>query len=319
MDIEQYMDPELRAAFMQMPERHDNPIDWVAERRRFSQERAVRQMEKPISNQMTIKDHNITGPAGSPPVPIRIYTPSPKTATLPGFLFIHGGGFTNGPLLQDFDITCWHIVENVGCVVVSVGYRLAPENPFPAGVEDCYAALQWMASSAPYLGIDTEHIAVGGQSAGGGLAAAVTLMARDRKEFTPVFQLLLWACLDDRHTTPSSHAITDSRIWNRERSLCGWKAYLGNDYGGKVSPYAAPARMEDLSGLPPAYIIVGGLDLLRDENIEYATRLMQAGTSTELHVIPGAFHGFVRSVPTASVSIRTASEYMEALKRALTL
>ena len=317
MDIEQNIDPGLRAGFTQIPESDNDISDWVEARKNQSEKMAAAQAGHPKSDKVAIENRNIPGPAGSPEVPVRIYTPSVKKSGMSGLLYIHGGGFTRGDRLQDFDSRCERIVEGVGCVLVSVGYRLAPENPFPAGVEDCYAALCWMASSAAYLGVDTTRIAVGGSSAGGGLAAATALMARDRKEVTLAFQWLFWGCIDDRHITPSSYEITDRRVWNRAKSINGWKAYLGSAYQGEVSPYAAPARMENLSGLPSAYIIVGELDILRDENIDYATRLMQAGIPAELHVIPGAFHGFTWEVPNAEVSIRTISESNAALKRAL--
>jgi acetyl esterase/lipase len=213
---------------------------------------------------------------------------------------------------------CLHIAEEVSCVVVSVDYRLAPEHAFPAAPEDCYAALKWMAAHSEELGIDPSHIGVRGGSAGGGLCAAVALMARDRKEVKLIFQMPLYGCLDDRHVTPSSHQMaTEDMIWGRPASLRGWQAYLGEDHQGEVSPYAAPIRAEDLSGLPPAFMMIGELDLMRDENIEYAMRLMQAGVPTELHVYPGAFHGFEGLAANAKVSIRAINEYTEALKRGL--
>jgi acetyl esterase/lipase len=326
MDIEQYMDPELKEVFLKIPKRSDallnlSQIDWTAARKLTSQDKAIQEkiawQLRPKSENITVENRYIPGTTGSPLVSVRIYQPVIRTQNLPGLLYIHGGGFTNGDQLQDFDSQCWRIVENVGCVVVSVGYRLAPENPFPASLDDCYAVIQWMASGQSNLGIDTAKLAVAGVSAGGCLAAAVALLCRDRKDVQLVFQLLLMPCLDDRHITPSSYAITDIRIWNRAKSLRGWEAYLGKDFRGKVSPYAAPARMENLVGLPPTCIIVGELDLLRDENIDYASRLMQAGTSTELHVVPGAFHGFMHKAPQAGVSVRIVSEYLGVLKRAL--
>jgi acetyl esterase/lipase len=234
---------------------------------------------------------------------------------LPGVLYIHSGAFIFGDLDTD-DYLCRDLVEAVNCVVVAVDYRLAPEHPFPAAPDDCYAALRWMAASATEFGIDPSRIALRGESAGGGLAAAVALMARDRKEVKVAFQMLLFSCLDDRNTAPSSYEITDPRTWNRQLSINAWKAYLGHNHQGEVSPYAAPMRAEDLSGLPPAYLMVGELDPLRDENIMYAMRLMQAGVPTELHVYPGAFHVF-EEIVEAAVSIRAIKEYNEALKRAL--
>lgn len=179
-----------------------------------------------------------------------------------------------------------------------------------------HAALTWLAANAQELGVDSDRLAIAGQSAGGGICAAVGLMARDRGEMKLSFQMPLYGCLDDRHITSSSHDITDTRTWYRELSLKAWEAYLGTDDKGDVSPYAAPTRATNLEGLPPTYMMIGTLDLMRDENIEYANRLMQTGVPTELHVYPGAFHGFEIITPNSSISQRAASEYIAALKRA---
>jgi acetyl esterase/lipase len=321
MNIEEYiasMDPELRTGFIHtMPFFSSRPSDLIAARKWMADLIADLTAGQPTNDRVQIENRSIPGPIGAPDVPVRIYTPTTRAGSVPGLLYIHGGGFTLGNLDTE-DVVCQYIVEEVGCVVVSVDYRLAPEHPFPAAPEDCYAALTWMAANAKQLGVDPARIGIRGGSAGGGLCAAVALMARDRKEVKLLFQMPLYGCLDDRHTTPSSHQIAASdMIWSRPASLLGWQAYLGEDHQGDISPYAAPARAQDLSGLPPAYIMVGELDLMRDENIEYAMRLMQADVPTELHVYPGAFHGFEGMVPTASVSIRAVNEYTQALKRGL--
>jgi acetyl esterase/lipase len=222
-----------------------------------------------------------------------------------------------GDIEQD-DRLMKQLVTRVGCVAVSVDYRLPPEHPFPAPVEDCYAGLTWLFAHAGELGVDPSRIAIGGASAGGGLAAGLALLARDRREVQVAFQLLIYPMIDDRNDTPASYAITDPRVWHRESNRLGWKAYLGRDGGGdEVSPYAAAARATDLTNLPPAYIPVGALDLFIDENIEYAQRLIQAGVPTELHVYPGAIHGFDAFVPSAAVSKQFKAERDNALKRAL--
>jgi len=321
MNFEQYkasMDPELRAGFVQMlPFFSNRPSDLIEVRKFIEEMLAAANAWQPKNDRVMVEDRSVPGPTGAPDVPVRIYTPAARTGTLPGLLYIHGGGFTLGNLDTE-DLSCRHIVEEVGCVVVSVDYRLAPEHTFPAAPEDCYATLRWMAAHAEELGIDPTRIGVRGGSAGGGLCAAVALMARDRKEVKLIFQMPLYGCLDDRHITPSSHEIAaDDMIWGRPASLKGWEAYLGENHQGDVSPYAAPARAADLSGLPPAYLCIGELDLMRDENIEYAMRLMQAGVPAELHVYPGAFHGFEGLVPNAAVSIRAINEYTDALKRGL--
>ncbi len=321
MDIEQYiasMDPELRAGFIQMrPFFSSIPSDPVAARKWMAEMLTALSGERPKNDRVKVENRRIPGPTGAPDVPVRIYASGVRTEMVPGLLYIHGGGFTMGNLDSE-DAHCQHIVEEVGCVVVSVDYRLAPEHPFPAAPEDCYATLTWMVANAESLGIDSSRIGVRGGSAGGGLCAAVTLMVRDRKEIKLLFQMPLYGCLDDQHMTPSSHQMAASdMLWGRPASLLGWKAYLGEDHRGAVSPYAAPARAENLSGLPPAYMMIGELDLMRDENIAYAMRLMQAGVPTELHVYPGAFHGFEGLVPNAAVSARAVKEYTEALKRGL--
>jgi acetyl esterase/lipase len=232
-------------------------------------------------------------------------------------LYLHGGGYVMGSFEMDdakFDRYC----QDFGCVGVSVEYRLAPEHPFPAPVEDCYAALEWTHAQAAELGIDPTRIAVGGASAGGGLAAGLVLLARDRGDVPVAFQWLIYPMLDDRNRTPSSHAITDRRVWNREANLFGWRAYLGREPGSeRVSPYAAPARATELSNLPPAYIPVGSQDLFLDEAADYALRLARAGVPVELHVYPGAFHGSELFAPAAALSRRMVADRVAALKRAL--
>jgi acetyl esterase/lipase len=222
-----------------------------------------------------------------------------------------------GDIEQD-DRLMQQLVTRIGCVAVSVDYRLPPEHPFPVPVEDCYAGLQWLFTHAGDLGVHPSRIAIGGASAGGGLAAGLALLARDRGEVPVAFQLLIYPMIDDRNVTPASYAITDPRVWHRESNRLGWKAYLGREGGGdNVSPYAAATRATDLTNLPPAYIPVGTLDLFIDENIEYAQRLIQAGVATELHVYPGAFHGFDMLAPSAAVSKQFKAERDQALKRAL--
>jgi acetyl esterase/lipase len=187
--------------------------------------------------------------------------------------------------------------------VVSVEYRLAPETPHPGPVEDCYAGLAWTAAHAAELGIDPDRIIVGGASAGGGLSAAVALLARDRGGPALAGQLLMCPMLDDRNDTLSSLQMTGLGIWDHAANDLGWTALLGDAKGGPdVSPYAAPARATDLSGLPPAYIDVGSAETFRDEDVAYATRIWQAGGIAELHVWPGGFHGFTVMVPDAAIS-----------------
>jgi len=262
------------------------------------------------------RDRLIPGQDSDPQVPVRIYEPTGATSGARGcVLEIHGGGFILGDIAM-MDPWCQLVAAELGVVVVSVGYRLAPEHPFPAGLHDCYAALCWVAANAIELGIDPRRIAIAGQSAGGALAAATTLLARDRQGPMPCFQLLEIPVTDDRLDTPSMIAFTDTPFWNRPNAEWGWKHYLGAAWGGEVSHYAAPARATDLSGLPPAYVSTMEFDPLRDEGILYALRLMQAGVAVELHNYAGTFHGS-SAIATAAVSQRSNAEALAALARAL--
>lgn len=286
--------------------------------RRMMDELAAAQMAKaqPIEGVSSV-DKKIPGVAGNPDVFVRIYQPTDRPAVLPALLWIHGGGYVLGSVERD-DLLTKHLAKIGQCVVASVEYRLAPEHPFPAPVEDCYAALKWLAAHSSELGVNKSRIAIGGASAGGGLAAGLALLTRDRAEVEVAFQLLIYPMIDDRNITSASETIPDTFVWTRENNLMGWRAYLGREPGGAdVSPYAAAARATDLRGLPPAYIPVGDLDLFLDENITYAQRLLAAGVPTELHVYPGAFHGFNGFVPGAAVSRRFNADRDHALKRML--
>ncbi|MBT3331828.1 MAG: alpha/beta hydrolase [Rhodospirillaceae bacterium] len=264
------------------------------------------------------EDRTIAGPEGAPDVSIRIYRPvsaADKKEQLACVFEIHGGGFIFGSIDQ-MDLWCQRIAADVGCMVVSVEYRLAPENPFPAGLEDCYTALCWTADQAAELGIDPGRIAISGHSAGAGLAAGTALLARDRGAPALCFQLLEIPELDDRLETASMKMFTDTPLWNLPNAEWSWRHYLGPDHEGEVSPYAAPARATDLSNLPPAYISTMEFDPLRDEGILYAMALMHAGISVELHSYAGTFHGSSQ-VPGAEASRRNLTETIGLLRRRL--
>ncbi|KDN22397.1 alpha/beta hydrolase [Amycolatopsis rifamycinica] len=268
------------------------------------------------ANPVDVRDTAVPGPSDAPDVPVRVYSPSNRTAAVPGLLYIHGGGFVMGDL-DTFDAHVLRLVDELGIVVVSVDYRLAPEHPFPAPVEDCYAALTWAAAKADELGIDPARLGVAGESAGGGLAAAVALLARDRGGPRLSFQYLGIPELDDRLDTPSMRAYTDTPIWNRPNAVYSWTSYLGAEPGGAdVSPYAAPARAADLAGLPPAFVTVCQFDPLRDEGIAYAQRLAHAGVPVDLRHYPGTFHGS-SLVETAEISRRMFADELDALRRGL--
>jgi acetyl esterase/lipase len=235
-------------------------------------------------------------------VMLRVYTPEGFDGPLPCVYGIHGGGYVLGTydmLDRVFDGWC----SGLGCIGVSVEYRLAPEHPYPAPLEDCYAGVEWVHANAAELGVDPDRIGIQGTSAGGGLAAALALLARDRGEVPLAFQVLECPMVDDRFHTPSSN-IDRLQVWSRESNEYGWRSYLGDLYGRDDVPYhAAPARAEDLTGLPPAIVCVGGADGFRDEDVLYALRLSQAGVPTELHVYPGAPHGAM-IIPSAPAAIQ---------------
>ena len=268
--------------------------------------------DQPQSEPFVVSDRRIPGPPGAPEVPVRSYRPR-GDGTRPALVYFHGGAFVLGQV-ELFDALCGAYAANADIVVVSVDYRLAPEHPFPAGVEDCYAAVAWTAANATDLAVDPASLAVGGLSAGGALAAAVALMARDRNGPAIAFQLLVNAVLDDRLETVSVQEFTETPLWNSHDVAVMWDLYLGPERR-HVSPFAAPARAADLSGLPPAYVLTSQFDPLRDEGIAYALRMLQAGVAVELHNVVGAFHGF-DVFPTA-ISRAAAAEQHAALRRAL--
>lgn len=264
------------------------------------------------------EDRSVPGFESDPNVPVRVYRPAPASADpLPAVLEIHGGGFMVGSI-EMMDPWCDRMAAALPAVVVSVEYRLAPEDPFPAALHDCYAALSWLADNAAELGVDPERIAIAGQSAGGGLAAGTALMARDRGGPALCFQLLEIPELDHRLETTSMKEFTDTPLWNRPNAVWSWKHYLGPDHEGPVSPYASPSVAEDLSGLPSAFVSVMEFDPLRDEGLIYGLRLLEAGVSTEIHAYPGTFHGSA-VVATAQVSRNNARDASAALRKALGL
>jgi len=272
----------------------------------------------PTDERVSVTDRPVPGPAGGGDVPVRVYTPvGPVDTPRPGLVFFHGGAFVLGDTRTE-ELRCLRYAADAGCVVVSVDYRLAPEHPYPAAVDDCVAALGWAVAHAGELGFDPTRTGVAGSSAGGALAAAVALAARDAGGPALAFQLLNYPVIDDRMDTPSMRAFDTTPLWTNRSNADMWDHYLGDDAArGDVSPYAAPARATDLSGLPPAYVLTAELDPLRDEGIDYARRLMQAGVPTELHTIPGACHGFDIIAPQSALGRRALDEQVGALVRAL--
>lgn len=264
---------------------------------------------------VSVAERSVPGPLGAPDVRVLTYSPKNASAAVPALLWIHGGGYVLGNADQA-DLQLKTVVSTLGCVAVAVDYRLAPETTYPGPVEDCYAALKWLYTNASDLGVDPKQIAIGGDSAGGGLAASLGLLTRDRGEVPLVFQLLIYPMLDDRTVTSADpHPYTGEYVWTPEANRFGWASLLGQEPGSPgVSPYAAAARAENLAGLPPTFISVGSLDLFLEEDMEYARRLIRAGVPTELHIYPGAFHGFPM-VPTAKVTQAYNRDYLGALAR----
>lgn len=311
---ERRYDPELAPLISALPTVADW-TDMVTARAEMQSmiEAAVSQVPEPEGQSWA--DRMISGSAGAPEFRVRVYTPDGDATPRPAVLYIHGGGFCVGTVEMEHQGAAMASAR-AGAVVVSVDYRLAPEHPFPAGIDDCYAALIWMTENAADLGIDVDRVAVMGGSAGGGLAAGTALMARDREGPAICYQVLNIPELDDRLQTQSMKQFTDTPLWNRPNAIMSWRYYLGPALGGDVSPYAAPARAEDLSGLPPAFVATMEYDPLRDEGIVYALRMLEQGVSVELHHYPGTFHGS-SMMPNAAVSKRASKDMMDALGRAL--
>lgn len=258
---------------------------------------------------------SVPGPAGAPDLGLVIFRPAEPVDGAGGICHMHGGGFVLGTP-EGSATRLRPMVAALGCVIVSVDYRLAPETPFPGPIADCYAGLAWTFANAARLGVDPARIGVMGESAGGGLAAALALLARDRGEHRLAFQHLLYPMIDDRTGVIEGDPLTGEFIWNRDSNRFAWQTMLGEKPGGEgVSPYAAAARAESLAGLPPSYIATGSLDLFRDENIAYAQRLLAAGVPTEFHIWPGAIHGF-DGAPDAAITREVNQSRIAALRRA---
>jgi acetyl esterase/lipase len=272
--------PELRRTARMLPKQVITPVTLPFVRA------ASRMMWRKKTDDVEV----LTIPSG---VEVRLHRPA-ATGIGPALLWIHGGGYVIGDAAQD-DVLCRRFARELGCTVAAVNYRLAPEHPYPAPVEDCYAALSWLVGLPS---VDPTRVAIGGASAGGGLAAALALHTRDRDEIPLSAQLLVYPMLDDRTVQRSDLDNPGHRLWNQSSNRFGWRAYLG-DADPEV---AVPARREDLSGLPPAWIGVGTLDLFHDEDLAYAERLRKAGVQCEVMVVKGAFHGFDGIAPKAHVS-----------------
>ncbi len=266
----------------------------------------------------TVQERIVSGPPGAPDISLLICLPTRATRPTAALYRIHGGGMIVGDSRAGI-AEVLDPAQELGLAVVSVEYRLAPETPHPGPVEDCYAGLEWLAAHAWELGIDPDRLIVAGRSAGGGLAAGLALLARDRRGPVLLGQLLMSPMLDDRNDSVSARQLAGRSVWDRAANEFGWTCLLGADTGGvHVSAYAAPARAADLSGLAPAFVDVGTAETFRDEDVAYASGIWQAGGVAELHVWPGGFHGFDTFAPGAHLS-RDARAARVAWLRRLTM
>ena len=305
------VDPELRPLLDLAPTRLLDDVNLIEQRASI--------LPLPLDETDGVSTAIVTvpGPSGAPEVALHIYRPEGATGPLPLIYHIHGGGYV-ACTVGTFEALNRQIVAELGCALVSVDYRLAPETVFPGSIEDCYAGLAWVFINAAEQGFDPARIGVMGESAGGGFAAALALLARDRGDYALAFQHLIYPMIDDRTGTSSEpHDYVGEFAWPVSNNRFGWASLLGHAPGGDdVSPYAAAARATDLSGLPPTFIHTGALDLFLEEDIDYARRLARAGVPIELHIYPGAFHGFELS-PNSAVAHQAVRTSRAALKRFL--
>ncbi|GGY01147.1 alpha/beta hydrolase [Streptomyces hiroshimensis] len=300
-------DPELGVVLAALSKEPREPV--TPENLGARQERDAATRPRPTAESLRaggrfeVRELRVPGPPDAPDVTLVSARPSGLAGPLPLLYYMHGGAMIMG--------NAWSVLPRIlrewalplGLAVISVEYRLAPQAQYPEPLEDCYAGLLWAAGHAAELGIDADRIIIGGKSAGGGLAAALALLARDRGGPAPLGQLLLCPMLDDRGSTFSSRQMTGLGMWDLTSNATAWQALLGERYGAEdLPPYAAPSRATDLSGLPPAYIDVGSAEMFRDEDVAYANAIWQAGGQAELHVWPGAYHGFDGLAPQAALS-----------------
>jgi acetyl esterase/lipase len=319
MDPKQRLDPELVApleGFMAATGGGFNLHDLAGMRAMVAAMVAGTKGQASAIQGVEATDLKVPGAKGAPPVAVRLYRPKESRDPLPVIVWMHPGGWVLGTLELE-DLMARELVKSVRCALVAVEYRLAPEHPYPAALEDCYAVLKWVAADGKKHGIGTRQIAVGGSSAGGNLAAGIALLARDRGEVSLGFQMLVYPALNDRNLAQVGPNVAENLFWSRENMLMSWRAYLENRQASAEVPiYAAPTRARDLGRLPPAFIAVGGLDMFLDECLDYAARLTAAEVNTEVHVYPGAFHAFDAFAPLARVAQRFVADRNAALARA---
>lgn len=302
-------DPELRIPVLALP------LSLTSERV-LKLMRSLPAQPVPLVDGVTMEERTATA-EGAEDVRVLVYRPAELDEPAGALLWIHGGGFVLGQPEMENDF-CSTLARDLGIVVVSVDYRLAPEHPFPAGLDDCDTALRWLHDNSAALGIDAGRVAVGGGSAGGGLAASLVQRTRDAGGPPIAFQLLVYPMIDDRTSLRQDHQGRGELLWTPGSNRFGWTAYLGHvPTYASLPPHAAAARTEDLAGLPPTWIGVGELDLFHDEDVDYAERLRAAGVDCELLVEPGMYHAAERFRPDATVSQRFSKALTDALGNAI--
>ncbi|MFG3281738.1 alpha/beta hydrolase [Streptomyces sp. NPDC048111] len=316
------LDPELARVLAALGPRARVPLtpENLAERRR----RDVSDRPRPTledlraDGRFEVTELSVPRPARGPDVTLVLAGPARRAGPLPVLYYLHGGGMVMGNAWSVLPRLLREWALDLGLAIVSVDYPLAPRARHPVPVEAAYAGLVHVTGHAAELGLDAERVVIGGKSAGGGLAAALALLARDRGGPAPIGQLLLSPMLDDRGESFSGRQMADLDPWDRISNSTGWQALLGDLCGTpRVSPYAAPARAEDLSGLPAAYIEVGSAETLRDEDVAYARAIWRDGGEAELHVWPGACHGFDTLAPRAAISREARQARTRWLRRVL--
>lgn len=313
MDVDALMDPEVAQALAAAPRFPPLTLDLLP-RMREQRNAMLVAMKEQLSDRVERTDYTVPGAPGDPDVTVRVHRPKGVTGDLPCIYWMHGGGYVLGSYdMEDLRFDRW--CQDLNCVGVAVEYRLAPETPYPGPVEDAYAGLKWTYDNAATLGIDRARLGIGGASAGGGLAAGLALLVRDRGEVPLGFQLLVYPMIDDRIVNASAQ--WEVPIWPPASNKLGWAAYLGDLTGKDVPMYAAASRATSVAGLPPALILVGALDGFLDEDVDYAMRLTHAGVPTELHVYPGAPHGFDGITPGTALARRARKAMEEWLQRVL--
>lgn len=315
MNLLDSVDPELRGFLEIQPKLRLNQ-EKLVKSRAFIVE-AAKSQKKPDLPGLSFEQIEVPGAFEGPPIRVLVYRPSQTTEPIPAMVHMHGGGYVMG-VPEMADTGNRQTAMSLNCAIFSVDYRLAPESPYPAAMQDAYSVLVWLHAHADELGIDPARIGLKGESAGGGVAAAVAQYARDHKGPAVAFQHLIFPMLDDRTALRKDvPAHIGKFFWTEEHNRFGWRALLGDDLGaGELSPYASPARATEFGGLPPTFIAVGGVDLFIEENIRYATLLNAAGVPVELHVYPGAYHGF-QLVAQARVSQQFERDSLAALRRAM--